>query len=131
MNWEKYTIKSQEIIQATIQSAKELGQQAIEPLHLLQALLNGGGHLIEKSIPEASGDIRQLRASTEEAVKKLPRVEGGEPYLSNDTVKLLQSAEKISGEMGDKFVAIEHLLLALLQEENTCLLYTSDAADEQ
>lgn len=119
MNWEKYTIKSQEIIQATIQSAKELGQQAIEPLHLLQALLNGGGHLIEKSIPEAGGDLQRLRASVDEAVRKLPRVEGGEPYLSNDSAKLLQSAEKLSSEMGDKFVAIEHLLLALLQEENT------------
>lgn len=119
MNWEKYTIKSQEILQAAVQSAKELGQQAIEPLHLLQALLNGGGHLIEKSIPEAGGDLQRLRASVDEAVKKLPHVEGGEPYLSNDSAKLLQSAEKISGEMGDKFVAIEHLLLALLQEENT------------
>ncbi|WP_298629569.1 Clp protease N-terminal domain-containing protein, partial [uncultured Porphyromonas sp.] len=61
MNWEKYTTKSQEIIQAAIESAKGNGQQAIEALHLLQALLNGGGHLIEKSIPEAGGDISRLR----------------------------------------------------------------------
>lgn len=119
MNWEKYTTKSQEIIQVAIESAKGNGQQAIEPLHLLQALLNGGGHLIEKSIPEAGGDIRQLRADVDDAIRKLPRVEGGEPYLSNDTAKLLQRAEKCSSEMGDKFVAIEHLLLALVQEENT------------
>ncbi|WP_298631432.1 AAA family ATPase, partial [uncultured Porphyromonas sp.] len=63
--------------------------------------------------------ISRLRTDVDEAVRKLPRVEGGEPYLSNDTAKLLQSAEKCSSEMGDKFVAIEHLLLALLQEENT------------
>lgn len=116
MNWDKYTIKSQEILQAAITKAKELGQQVIEPLHLLIALLTNGGHLIESAIPMAGGNVGTLRSELERELSHLAKVEGGDPYLSNSTAKLLQRAEALSTEFGDKFIAIEHLLLATMDE---------------
>lgn len=119
MNWDRYTIKSQEIIQAAISKAKELRQQAIEPLHLLSALLSHGGHLVDTVIPEAGGDMLKLRAEVDKALTHLAKVEGGEPYLSNSTVKLLQIAETLSKEFGDNYIAIEHLLMAILDSDET------------
>ncbi|MDD7438111.1 MAG: type VI secretion system ATPase TssH, partial [Bacteroidales bacterium] len=94
MNWDRYTIKSQEILQGAIQKAQELGQQAIEPLHLLAATLMGGGHLVEAVLP----NIVQFRQKVNEELNRLPKVEGGEPYLSSDAAQILQRAEQLSGE---------------------------------
>lgn len=132
MNWDRYTIKSQEIIQAAISKAKELRQQAIEPLHLLSALLTHGGHLVDTVIPEAGGDMLKLRAEVDKALTHLAKVEGGEPYLSNSTVKLLQIAETLSKEFGDNYIAIEHLLMAILDSDETaCRLLRSNGISKK
>lgn len=117
MNWEKYTIKSQEVVQGAIQKAKEQGHQVLDPLHFLSALImDGGAHIIIYAIKNAGGDIELLKRETESALKKLPRVEGaGEPYLSRESAAFFENAERIAQEMGDRYVAVEHLLLALIE----------------
>lgn len=129
MNWEKYTIKSQEILQGAIQKAQELGQQAIEPLHLLDLVLSNGGHLVEAVLPQ----IAQLRQGVEQELSRLPKVQGGEPYLSSEAMQILQRAEKLSEEMGDKYVAVEHLLLAMMESKGAAgrLLRSSGTTDKQ
>lgn len=129
MNWDRYTIKSQEILQGAIQKAQELGQQAIEPLHLLAATLMGGGHLVEAVLP----NIVQFRQKVNEELNRLPKVKGGEPYLSSDAVQILQRAEELSGEMGDKYVAVEHLLLAMMESKGTAgrILQSSGMTEKQ
>ena len=120
MNWEKYTIKTQEAIQKALQTARERGQQALEPIHLLYSVLSVGGHLTESVIPKAGGNVPQLIHSIEEELKKLPKVQGsGEPYLSNESAKVIELSESLSNNFGDKYVAIEHLLLALMKVNST------------
>ncbi|MBR8802751.1 ATP-dependent chaperone ClpB [Porphyromonas levii] len=129
MNWDRYTIKAQEILQSAIQNAQSLGQQSIEPLHLLVAILTGGGHLVEAVLPQANKVLQEA----EQELGHLPKVQGGEPYLSNNAAKLLQSAEKLSEQMGDKYVALEHLLLAIAEQKDIAgrLLQSSGTTTQQ
>ncbi len=120
MNWDNYTIKTQEVLQHAIKIAQDHNQQAIEPMHLLLAIMDEGGHLVEAVIPQSGGDLRQLALSANKELDKLAKVQGdSSPYLSNDTIKVLDTAEKVSGEMGDKFIALEHILLALLRANDS------------
>lgn len=117
MNWEKYTIKSQEIVQSAIQKAQTMGNQAIEPLHFLSALLESGSNVVEYALSRVGGDLQRLRSEVSRVLGNLPKVEGGEAYLSRDAASMLQDAEKISEEWGDEYVAIEHLLLSIVRGE--------------
>lgn len=112
MNWEQYTIKSQEAIQEALQLAQQRGQQALEPEHLLAVLIKEGNSVSEYVFPKIGVDLSTLRKGVEEAVSRLPKVQGGQPYLSQELNTLLNSAVSISTEMKDQYVAIEHLLLA-------------------
>lgn len=115
MNWEKYTIKSQEIVQRAIQKAQTMGNQAIEPVHFLSALLESGSNVVEYALSRVGGDLQRLRSEVSRVLGSLPKVEGGEAYLSRDAASMLQDTEKISEEWGDEYVAIEHLLLSIVR----------------
>lgn len=119
MNIDKYTTKSQEALQSAIQRAQGGGQQAVEPLHLLAALLQEGSHVVQYVLPQAGADLGRLKQEIEAELGRLPRVQGGNPYLSNDLSQVLQRAEALSSEMEDQYVAVEHLLLALLEVESS------------
>lgn len=119
MNWDKYTIKSQEMIRQAMEEARKRGHQAIEPEHLLAALTTAGDQVAEYLIPKCGGNLDTLRSRIEEDLGALPKVQGGEPYLSRDLATLLDAAERIAAEMSDQYVAVEHLFLALLKTDTT------------
>ena len=119
MNWDKYTIKSQEMIRQAMEEARKRGHQAIEPVHLLAALTAAGDQVAEYLIPKCGGNLDMLRSRNEEDLSALPKVQGGEPYLSRDLASLLDAAERIAAEMSDQYVAVEHLFLALLKTDTT------------
>ncbi|ERJ71754.1 ATP-dependent chaperone protein ClpB [Porphyromonas sp. oral taxon 278 str. W7784] len=118
MNINKYTIKSQEALQSAVELARKGGNQAIEPAHLLESLLSLGDSLTDFLLSKLA--IQRLRL--EDAVKKqlssLPKVSGGDPYLSQETNKILDKAEDLATEMKDEYVALEHLFLALVEVDN-------------
>ena len=117
MNWDKYTIKSQEMIRQAMEEARKRGHQAIEPEHLLAALTAVGDQVAEYLIPKCGGTLDTLRSRIEEDLSALPMVQGGEPYLSRDLASVLDAAERIAAEMSDQYVAVEHLFLALLKTD--------------
>ncbi len=113
MNLEKYTIKTQEAIQSALELAQQKGQQALEPEHLLAVLLQEGNGISEYVFPKLGVDLRILRKRADDAVNQLPKVQGGQPYLSQSLETVLSDALSLATEMQDQYVAIEHLLLAL------------------
>ena len=119
MNWDKYTIKSQEMIRQAMEEARKRGHQAIEPEHLLAALTAAGDQVAEYLIPKCGGTLDTLRSRIKEDLSALPKVQGGEPYLSRDLASVLDAAERIAAEMSDQYIAVEHLFLALLKVDTT------------
>ena len=113
MNINKYTIKSQEALQSAIELARKAGNQAIEPVHLLTSILTLGDSLTDFLLSKLAIQRARLEESLQRMLSALPKVSGGEPYLSSDATKVLDKAEDIASEMKDEYVALEHLFLAL------------------
>lgn len=126
MNWDKYTIKSQEMIQSAMTIARRRDHQAIEPEHLLAALTEQGSQVAEYLIPKCGGSLETLRSRIDEGLSTLPKVKGGEPYLSRDLATVLDTAEKVSSQMSDQYIAVEHLFLALLKSDTTAGRWLKD-----
>lgn len=118
MNWEKLTIKAQEAVQAALRYAESGGQQAVEPEHLLKALLEDDTQIAEFLISKAGGSVPALKKNTDLALTHLPKVAGGQPFLSQDLNTALAEAEKSATKMGDQFVTIEHLFIGLFNTNN-------------
>ena len=118
MNINKYTIKSQEALQSAIELARKGGNQAIEPVHLLTSLLTLGDSLTDFLLSKLAIQRARLEESLQRQLASLPKVSGGEPYLSGDATKVLDKAEDIATEMKDEYVALEHLFLALAQVDS-------------
>ena len=118
MNINKYTIKSQEALQSAIELARKGGNQAIEPVHLLTSLLTLGNSLTDFLLSKLGIQRARLEESLQRQLASLPKVSGGEPYLSGDATKVLDKAEDIATEMKDEYVALEHLFLALAQVDS-------------
>ena len=118
MNINKYTIKSQEALQSAIELARKAGNQAIEPQHLLASLLALGDSLTDFLLSKLGIQRARLEESLQRQLASLPKVSGGEPYLSGDATKVLDKAEDIATEMKDEYVALEHLFLALAQVDS-------------
>ena len=115
MNFDKYTIKSQEVLQKAAEIAAGNGQQAIEPGHLLKAVLKTDENVISFLVKKLDINSGLLDTKLEEVVQGYPRVSGQQPYLSNDAAAALQKAEKQLKAFGDEYIAIEHILLGLLE----------------
>ncbi len=118
MNINKYTIKSQEALQSAIELARKAGNQAIEPVHLLTSILTLGDSLTDFLLSKLAIQRARLEESLQRMLSALPKVSGGEPYLSSDATKVLDKAEDIATEMKDEYVALEHLFLALAQVDS-------------
>ena len=119
MNINKYTIKSQEALQSAIELARKAGNQAIEPVHLLTSLLTLGDSLTDFLLSKLGIQRARLEESLQRQLASLPKVSGGEPYLSGDATKVLDKAEDIATEMKDEYVALEHLFLALAEVDTS------------
>ncbi len=121
MNLNKLTIKSQEALEGAQSIASEYQNQAIEPEHLLLALLRDEEGISASILKKAGANIDYIRSKAEESVKKFPKISGGgtaSQYLSQPLAGLLDSAEKEASQMKDEFVSTEHLLLGFLNERN-------------
>ncbi len=122
MDFEKYTERSKGFVQAAQTLAQRSGHQQFTPEHLLKVLLDDKEGLAANLIRASGGDPARALASTEAALAKLPRVEGkgaGQVYLSTETARLFEQAEKLAEKAGDSFVTAERLLLALALDRNT------------
>lgn len=119
MNINKYTIKSQEALQSAIELARKAGNQAIEPVHLLTSILTLGDSLTDFLLSKLAIQRARLEESLQRMLSALPKVSGGEPYLSSDATKVLDKAEDIATEMKDEYVALEHLFLALTEVDTS------------
>lgn len=119
MNINKYTIKSQEALQSAIELARKAGNQAIEPVHLLTSILTLGDSLTDFLLSKLAIQHARLEESLQRMLSALPKVSGGEPYLSSDATKVLDKAEDIATEMKDEYVALEHLFLALAEVDTS------------
>lgn len=117
MNFDKYTVKSQEVLQKASQLTLEQGQQAIEPAHLLKAIILSDQHVISFLLKKLGISKQQLTSKMEEMITTYAKVEDQQPYLSNDSAAALQQAEKQLKTFGDEYIAIEHIILGLLESK--------------
>ena len=127
MTFDKFTIKAQETVQEAVNLAQRSGQQSIEPVHLLKALMDKARDVSNFIFQKLGVNTQQMEMLLEQEIKHLPRVQGGQPYLSNDTNQILVNAENISQKMGDQFVSVEPILLAILASSSTAGRILKDA----
>jgi ATP-dependent Clp protease ATP-binding subunit ClpB len=113
MNFDKFTIKSQEALQKSAEIATSRQQQAIEPGHVLKAILETDENVSNYLFKKLTINETLLEEKLEEIVNSYPKASGQQAYLSNTTNTVLQNAEKELREFKDEYVAVEHLLLAL------------------
>ncbi len=117
MNINTLTIKAQEALQNAVALARDHGQQAVEPMHLLAVLVREDDSLASFLLGRVGVGVRALRDEVRRAVEQLPRVEGGgEPFFATDTTKVIQRAVDFTKNFNDRYASIEHLLLALVAE---------------
>ena len=114
MNFNNYTIKSQEALQKATEIASGSQQQVIETGHLLKALLQSDENLISFLLSKLGATKNVIESQLDDALDKYPKVNGGQPYLSNDSAKALKNAEKYLKGFSDEYVAIEHIILGLM-----------------
>ena len=127
MTFDKFTIKAQEAVQEAVNTAQRAGQQTIEPVHLLAGMMNKGKDVCDFIFRKTGVNPQQIQTLVDSEIQHLPKVSGGEPYFSNDTAKVLQQAQDVAGKMGDEFVSIEPMLIALLKGNNTPARILKDA----
>ena len=115
MNFNQFTIKAQEAVQEAVNLTQARGQQAIEPVHLLQSVMKVGENVTNFIFQKLGMNGQQIALVLDKQIDSLPKVSGGEPYLSRETNEIFQKATQYSKEMGDEFVSLEPMLLALLK----------------
>ncbi len=127
MNFNNFTIKSQEAVQEAVNLTRARGQQAIDPAHLMAAVMKVGDTVTGFLFQKLGVNGQQMAALIDKQIDSLPKVSGGEPYLSRESNEVLQRAVELSKEMGDQYVALEELVLALLLVKSTVSTMLKDA----
>ena len=115
MNFNKFTIKAQEAIQEAINQAQALGQQVIEPVHILGGILKCSEQTASFLLQKAGANLENIKRENEQKLNSLPKVSGGEPYLSRESNQIIIKAQEIAKSFGDEFVSIEPMLLATIE----------------
>ena len=115
MNFNNFTIKSQEAIQKAVELTRGAGSQAIEPVHLLKGVVDEGESLVKFIFQKIGANLQAVSAQIDREIDSLPKVSGGEPYLSRSSNDVLQKALDISKKMGDEYVTLEALLMAIFE----------------
>ena len=127
MTFEKFTIKAQEAVQSAINIAQRNGQQTIEPVHILAGVMDKGKDVINYVFQKIGVNAQAVESAIQNEMSHLPKVSGGEPYLSSETNQMMQRTVETSQKMGDEFVSIEPMLLALLAVNSTASRILKDA----
>ena len=128
MTFDKFTIKAQEAVQAAVNIAQRNGQQTIEPMHLLSGIIEKAPDVTNYIFQKLGMNGNQIAMLLQQEMQHLPRVQGaGQPYLSGDTNQILINAEDIAKKMGDEFVSVEPILLAILKGNSTAARILKDA----
>ena len=127
MTFEKFTIKAQEAVQSAINIAQRNGQQTIEPVHILAGVMDKGKDVINYVFQKIDVNAQAVETAIQNEMSHLPKVSGGEPYLSSETNQVMQRTIETSQKMGDEFVSIEPMLLALLAVNSTASRILKDA----
>ena len=127
MNFNNFTIKSQEAVQQAVNLVQSHGQQAIEPEHLLAGVLKVGENVTNFIFQKLGINGQQIETVLDKQIASLPKVSGGEPYLSRDANEVLQKAVEFSKSLGDEYVSLEAIILALLNVKSTVSTILKDA----
>lgn len=127
MTFDKFTIKAQEAIQSAIGAAQRHGQQSIEPTHILCGVMEKGKDVCNYTFQKLGVNAQLIENAVQNEIQHLPKVSGGEPYFSPVSNQVLQKALDISQQLGDEYVSIEPMLLALLQIKSTVSRILKDA----
>ena len=127
MTLDKFTIKAQEAVQQAVNSAQLNGQQVIEPVHILKGILEKAKDVTNFIFQKLGVNAQQIEMLVDSEIKHLPKVQGGQPYLSNDSNNVLVRAQETAQKMGDEFVSVEPILLALLNVNSTASRIMKDA----
>lgn len=127
MNFNNLTIKSQEVVQKAIELVQSSGQQAIEPEHLLSGIFKVSENVTHFLFQKLGANLQQLNIVLDKQIASLPKVSGGEPYLSRTTNQVLQKSNDLAKESGDEYVSVEMILLALLTVPSTVATMLKDA----
>jgi ATP-dependent Clp protease ATP-binding subunit ClpB len=127
MTLDKFTIKAQEAVQEAVNTAQRNGQQTIEPVHLLAGVMNKAKDVVNFLLQKLGVNAQQIEMLVQTELQHLPRVTGGEPYLSSDANKVLLKAQDYAQKSGDEFVSVEPILLALLTDGSTAGRILKDA----
>ncbi len=127
MTLDKFTIKAQEAVQSAVTRAQTAGNQAIEPVHLLLGIMDKGKDVTTFIFQKMGTNPQQILTLAESELSHLPKVQGGEPYLTNEANEILTKAMDEARRMGDEYVSIEPMLIAMLQTNSTASRILKDA----
>ena len=127
MNFNSFTIKSQEAIQKALEFTRGAGQQQIEPLHLLKGIFSEGESLVTFIFQKVGANMAAVVSQTDREIDMLPKVSGGEPYLSRTSNDVLQKSLDIAKKQGDEYVTLEAMLMALFQINSAASTVLKDA----
>jgi ATP-dependent Clp protease ATP-binding subunit ClpB len=127
MNFNSFTIKSQEAIQKALELTRSAGQQQIEPVHLLKGVISEGDSLVKFIFQKIGANPEQINHRIDAEISRLPKVSGGEPYLSRDTNDILQKSLDIAKQQGDQYVTLEALLLAIFNVNSAASTILKDS----
>ena len=127
MTLDKFTIKAQEAIQQAVNTAQLNGQQVIEPVHILKGILEKAKNVTNFIFQKLGVNAQQIEMLVDQEIKHLPKVQGGQPYLSNDANNVLMKAQELAQKWDDEFVACEPIIQALLTVNSTASRILKDA----
>lgn len=127
MNFQNFTIKSQEVVQKAVQIAQSNQNQVLEPVHLLKAVMSEADSVVKFVFQKLDVAATMIERSLDEQLSRLPKVSGGEPYLSSDANKVLEKANAFAVENGDQYVTVEAILVALLSVNSAASKILKDA----
>lgn len=127
MNFNNFTIKSQEAVQKAVELVRQNSQQNIEAVHLLKGAILTGESIIQFLAQKLGVNLQGLEQNMDQKISSLPKVSGGEPYLSSESNAVLQKAIDYSSKSGDQYVSLEHIILALLTEKSDASQMMKDA----
>ena len=127
MTLDKFTIKAQEAVQQAVNTAQLNGQQVIEPVHILKGVMEKAKDVVNFIFQKLGVNVQQIDLLVSQEIQHLPRVQGGQPYLSSDSNNVLVRAQETAQKAGDEFVSVEPILLALLSVNSTAARILKDA----
>ena len=127
MTFDKFAIKAQEVVQQAVNTAQQNGQQTIEPVHILKGILLKGRDVANFIFQKLGVNAQQIETLADQEIQHLPRVQGGQPYLSTDANNVLAKSQSLAKQMGDEFVSVETILLAVISDGATAGRILKDA----